>query len=79
MNRKEYAPFMDDNYTGLILVVEDESSIRTGISMILETQGYDIISAENGLQAVEILRQHRPLPDLILSDITIPSPKFEVT
>lgn len=57
---------------GVILVVEDDLNLQDGLRNILELEGYDILTAADGLEALEVLRcQPRP-PDLILSDIMMP-------
>lgn len=56
-----------------ILVVEDDPNLLEGIRAILELDGYVTITAENGLQALEMLRAHNPQPDLIVSDIMMPA------
>ncbi len=53
-----------------ILVVEDETSIREDLRMILSINNYEVLSAENGKEALEIIKN--TIPDLILSDIMMP-------
>lgn len=55
-----------------ILVVEDDLHLLEGIRDILELDGYEVLIAENGLQALDIMREANPSPDLILSDIMMP-------
>jgi two-component system, sensor histidine kinase and response regulator len=50
-----------------ILVIEDEESIREAIQMILQTEGFDVRSAANGREGVQLAHQY--LPDLILCDV----------
>ena len=54
----------------LILVVDDESRMRRFIRMNMELEGYQIIEAENGLVALERIRQHTP--DLVIMDVMMP-------
>lgn len=54
----------------LILIVEDEVSIRMGLSAAMSRQGYRVITAENGSDA--ILKAKENLPDLIISDVMMP-------
>ncbi len=54
----------------LILVVDDEARMRRFIRMNMELEGYQIIEAENGLQALEQIRQHTP--ELIIMDVMMP-------
>ena len=53
-----------------ILVVDDEPDIRELVSEILQDEGYQVATAENGEQARQALRERRP--DLILLDIWMP-------
>jgi two-component system response regulator (stage 0 sporulation protein F) len=55
---------------GPILVVDDEHSVRAAIVTILEADGYEVITAVNGVTALERAR-HSP-PALILLDIWMP-------
>ncbi|MBE9031043.1 AAA family ATPase [filamentous cyanobacterium LEGE 11480] len=55
----------------LILLVEDHAANREMITGYLEIQGYQLLVAEHGKAALELLQRHRP-PDLILMDIQMP-------
>lgn len=57
--------------TKRILVVEDDTSIRELLVELLESEGYDVASAVNGLEGLKIL-QSQKLPDLILIDLMMP-------
>ena len=54
-----------------ILVVEDEIDIAKIISMRLVSQGYDVVVANDGMQAVALA--HSEKPDLIILDIMLPA------
>ncbi|MDY7039635.1 MAG: response regulator [Chloroflexota bacterium] len=54
-----------------ILVVEDDIHMREGIQDILETHGFDVWTAGNGVEGLEVL--DTLVPDLILSDISMPT------
>jgi two-component system response regulator PilR (NtrC family) len=56
--------------TGSILVVDDERSMREMLSIMLRKEGHDVVVADCGKAAVEILRR-RPV-DLLISDIKMP-------
>lgn len=56
--------------TGSILVVDDERSMREMLSIMLKKEGHDVVVADCGKAAVEILRR-RPV-DLLISDIKMP-------
>jgi len=53
-----------------ILIVEDHDILREGIQILLETEGYQALSAENGQEALKLMEGISP--DLILSDISMP-------
>jgi CheY-like chemotaxis protein len=55
-----------------ILVIEDDDAIRELLGQVLEDEGYVVISAADGLQALEQLEQLRELPCLILLDMMMP-------
>jgi two-component system nitrogen regulation response regulator NtrX len=54
----------------LILVVDDEVSIRISLGGILEDEGYQVVMAENGSDALDMIREE--VPDLVLLDIWMP-------
>jgi len=54
----------------LILVVDDEERMLRFIRLNLEHDGFLVVQATRGMQAVEILRQE--MPDLILLDVMMP-------
>src|SRR5204862_156313 len=53
-----------------ILVVDDEPSMREMLRIVLRRDGYDVVIAENGRDAIEQLRKNNI--DLLLSDIKMP-------
>jgi two-component system, sensor histidine kinase and response regulator len=53
-----------------ILVIEDEPELRESLSDMLSFEGYNVISASDGLEGANMAREH--LPDLILCDILMP-------
>lgn len=54
-----------------ILVVDDEPDIRSLLKIVLEKDGYTVIEAENGEQAVELVRSDATL-SLVIMDIMMP-------
>ena len=54
----------------LILVAEDDPAIRLSVSDYLELNGYSVIAAENGRQALSMVEQYHP--HLLISDIKMP-------
>lgn len=57
--------------TKRILVVEDDTSIRELLVELLESEGYQVASAMNGLEGLKYL-QTEGNPDLILIDLMMP-------
>jgi CheY-like chemotaxis protein len=57
--------------TKRILVVEDDTSIRELLVELLESEGYEVASAVNGLEGLKHL-QSQNNPDLILIDLMMP-------
>jgi len=56
-----------------ILVVDDEETIRSLIKRIMQDAGYDVTTAANGEEALNILSQQKERsPDLVILDIMMP-------
>ena len=53
-----------------ILIVDDSSAHLYAISQLLESDGYNVVTAQSGEEGVEKAQQSRP--DLILMDIVMP-------
>jgi DNA-binding response OmpR family regulator len=56
--------------TSSVLVVEDDERIRAVVGMALREEGYEVLEAESGEQALERFQQHSP--DLVLVDLMLP-------
>ena len=56
----------------LVLLVDDDPMIQTIYSVLLQAQGHQVITAENGRAALARLRRMERLPDLILLDLMMP-------
>lgn len=54
-----------------VLVVDDDDSIREVLSEVLRDEGYGVVCASNGEQALSELRNHGH-PDLMLLDLMMP-------
>lgn len=54
-----------------ILIVDDEKDIRKLVGIYLKKQGYQILEAENGKQAIDLVRENSDI-DLIIMDIMMP-------
>jgi signal transduction histidine kinase len=55
-----------------VLVIEDDSAIRTAVCELLEEEGFEVSTSEQGQAALQALRDGRPLPDLIILDLMMP-------
>jgi two-component system response regulator CpxR len=55
---------------GTVLVVDDDVEIRETLTSLLQHEGYSVLRAENGVQALDQLR--RLHPDVVLLDLMMP-------
>ncbi|WP_395070324.1 response regulator transcription factor [Gracilimonas sp.] len=53
-----------------VLVVEDEPSLIFTLRDTLESEGYDVVVSEEGTQALEMVKEHKP--DIMILDIMLP-------
>jgi len=53
-----------------ILIVDDEEEARHGLSKLLTTKGYSVLTASNGIEALEVLRKQAA--SIIITDIKMP-------
>ena len=58
--------------SGTVLIVEDESMVRTVAERALARHGYNVLVAENGEEALEILQREGSV-DLLISDVVMPT------
>ena len=54
-----------------ILIVEDDPALREALSQVLADEGYDLLGARDGLEAVNCLKRGNR-PDVILLDLSMP-------
>lgn len=57
---------------GLIMLVEDEDGVRNIAVSTLQARGYDVISAADGEEALELIIEHEGQIDLLISDVILP-------
>src|SRR5688572_2079886 len=58
-----------------ILLVEDEPAVREMATDVLRGEGYDVVEARDGLEALEVIEQQAPLSDhaaVVLLDLMLP-------
>ncbi|MBP1628689.1 MAG: sensor histidine kinase response regulator, partial [Holophagaceae bacterium] len=65
-------PHPTSSLTGLILLVDDETSILETTSTMLEAIGFDVIQAGDGLAGLEQFKEHADRIRLVLLDLTMP-------
>ena len=58
--------------TETVLVVEDEDQIRDMVSEYLQRNGYTVLHAQNGREALEIARRYKSLIHLLITDVVMP-------
>ncbi len=59
--------------TEMVLVVEDEPSVRHMACAVLETQGYNVLRANNGQEGLRMVRDLKGKPlDLVITDVIMP-------
>jgi len=56
-----------------VLVVEDEPSVREVTRRMLESGGYQVVTAANGGEALLFVENHGDEVDLLLTDVVMPS------
>jgi len=59
--------------SGKILLVEDEAVVRRAAKRTLVVAGYDVVEAEDGSEALELLRAEHATLSLVLSDVVMPT------
>ena len=55
-----------------ILLVDDEELIREVSQEMLKTMDYDVLTARDGEEAIEVYNKHRDIIDLVLLDMVMP-------
>ncbi len=55
-----------------ILLLDDNADIVTLLEMVLNQQGYEVISGRNGQEGLELLKKSLNVPDLIISNYYMP-------
>jgi len=54
-----------------ILIIDDESQIRSMLRLMLERAGYEVVEASDGIDGIRIYRQNPT--DLIITDLIMPN------
>ena len=63
-----------DDLTGseAILIVEDDDKVRNLVCEILEPQGYSILEAKDGMEALRVSKEHGDQIHLMITDVVMP-------
>ena len=56
--------------TGKVLIVDDDPDIREVVSMVLESKGYEVVTAHDGIEGLATLKAE--MPDLLILDLLMP-------
>lgn len=56
----------------LVLVVDDETAVRRFAVRVLEREGYGVVEARDGTEAMDLIKQGTPSVELVVSDIVMP-------
>ena len=58
--------------TGRVLLVEDEDVVRSFAARALARQGYEVLEAATGIEALEVMERERGRVDIVVSDVIMP-------
>src|SRR3954465_8918386 len=61
-----------------ILVVDDEPTITKLCKTILQQAGFSVLTADDSSEALKICTQHEGTIDLLLTDLILPPPEFQL-
>lgn len=55
-----------------ILIVEDEAALRELVQQYLQKRNFEVLAAKDGMEGVEVFRQHAKKIQLVISDLAMP-------
>jgi CheY-like chemotaxis protein len=61
-----------ERFRGTVLVIEDETSVRTALTRVLKSRGIGVIGAATVSDAIDLIQQKDLTPDLALCDYNLP-------
>jgi PAS domain S-box-containing protein len=65
--------------TGTVLLVDDEEAVREMIGEVLESEGFEVLRAEDGSRGIALFREKRDRIDVVLLDLSMPGLSGEET
>jgi DNA-binding NtrC family response regulator len=57
---------------GYVLVVDDETAVRRFAARVLEREGFTVLEAEHGAEALELLGTYAAVVEVVVSDVVMP-------
>jgi PAS domain S-box-containing protein len=63
----------DARWLGRVLVVDDDEQVRAVIGRLLQSEGYEVITAASGAEALHCMEQGGGAVDLVVTDLVMPS------
>lgn len=57
---------------GRVLLVEDEDAVRRFAVAALKSKGYEVLQASDGVEAMEVMKEHDNKVDIVVSDVIMP-------
>ena len=70
--KKEKESTRDLTGTGRVLLVEDEDVVRQVAARALARQGYEVLEAGTGVEAMEVMEREKGRVDIVVSDVIMP-------
>jgi CheY-like chemotaxis protein len=59
-------------WSGTMLLVEDNETVRNTVKAVLEHMGFQVLEAEDGIEAVEVFRTNKDAIRFVICDLTMP-------
>ncbi|MGB0580130.1 MAG: response regulator [Limisphaerales bacterium] len=69
---EERSPLEDVRGSGLVLIVDDEETVRTTTARMFESAGYQTVLAEDGCEGLSIFKERADEIQLVMLDLTMP-------
>jgi len=69
---EEAAPNQEIEWSGTVLLVDDDPTVRDMAKAMLTYLGFSVLEATDGMEGVEVFRQHQDRIRCVISDLTMP-------